>query len=268
VLSGGGAKTAAHVGALRALADQDLSPAHFVGTSMGAVIAACFASGLPYEEVVQRVSTVSRKDVAALSPKVVLGPFADSLLRETPLRETIATLVPARTFDELEIPLTVTAVDLDTGELVLFGAGGEQVSLVDALYASSALPVYYRPAVIGERRLGDGGLRAVLPLDVAGTFQPDTIFAVSVGPSFSEREAAARSAPGLLGVHNNAMRILMAAQEEAAISKWQQDGAVRLVVVRPQVDSRATFAVENVVRYIEEGYRAAYRALSERQPSP
>jgi NTE family protein len=232
---------------------------------MGAVMAACFASGLPYEDVVQRVSAISRKDVAALSPRVLLGPFATSLLREMPLRKTIATLVPARTFDELQIPLTVTAVDLKTGELVLFGAGGEQVPLVDALYATSALPLYYPPAEIGERRLGDGGLRAVLPLDVAGGFQPDTLFAVSVGPSFAEREAAVRSSPGLLGAHNDAMRILMAAQEEASVSKWRQNGAVSLVLVRPKVNARATFAVENVVRYIEEGYRAAYRALSERQ---
>ena len=46
VLSGGGAKSAAHVGALRALEEWGLTPGHYVGTSMGAVIAACYASGL------------------------------------------------------------------------------------------------------------------------------------------------------------------------------------------------------------------------------
>ena len=43
--------------------------AHYVGTSIGAVMAACFASGLGYEEILQRISTLSRRDVAALSPR-------------------------------------------------------------------------------------------------------------------------------------------------------------------------------------------------------
>ncbi len=52
------------------------------------------------------------------------GPFAKSLLRAEPLRRTIRSLVPASRFDELKIPLTVTAVDEERGDLVLFGEGG------------------------------------------------------------------------------------------------------------------------------------------------
>src|SRR6185503_9998437 len=93
-------------------------------TSMGAVIGACFAAGLSYEEILVRITGVKRRDVASLSPLAFLGPFAPNLLKGAPLRDTIATLVPARRFDELVIPLTVTAVDAATGELVLFGAEG------------------------------------------------------------------------------------------------------------------------------------------------
>ncbi|HXV86367.1 MAG TPA: patatin-like phospholipase family protein, partial [Gemmatimonadales bacterium] len=55
VLSGGGAKAAAHVGALKALEERELTPSRYVGTSMGAVVAACFASGLDYDTVLKRV---------------------------------------------------------------------------------------------------------------------------------------------------------------------------------------------------------------------
>ena len=124
VLSGGSAKGAAHVGAVKALYEWDLRPAHYVGTSIGGVMGACFACGLPYEEVLRRISTLTRGDVAVLSPAALLGVFAKSLFRGRPWRETIEALVPASTFEELETPLTVTAVDGESGELVLFGAGG------------------------------------------------------------------------------------------------------------------------------------------------
>lgn len=268
-LSGGGAKAAAHVGALKALEEWKLKPQHIVGTSMGAVMGACFASGLGYDDVVQRVSAVSRRDVANLTPTLVLGPFARSLLRARPLRKTIATLVPARRFDALAIPLTVTAVNVTTGELVLFGPGGRtDVPLVDALYASSALPLYYPPALIAGAAYADGGLRAVLPLDVAGRFAPELVFAVSVGPTLAEEAAAAAAPPGLIRAHDMAVRILMAAQEHEVLARWTQNGRIPVIVVRPALPARATFAVGSAVSYIEEGYRAAYRALSEWQSHP
>lgn len=262
VLSGGGAKTAAHVGAMQALAERNVTPAQYVATSMGAVVAACFACGLGYAEVLRRITAISRRDVAVFSPRALLGPFAGSLFEREPLVKTIERLVPARRFEELQIPLTVTTVDADSGELVLFGYGnGVDVPLVDALYASCALPLYYPPAQLAGRRLVDGGLRAVLPLDVAAEFEPDLMFAVDVGPSlFAEPPERAFPVPALVRQHGEAMRILMAAQTEAVIRRWQ-GGAVPLIVVRPVREREATFALENVVRFVEEGYRAAYRAL-------
>ena len=79
VMSGGGAKAAAHVGAHRALDEQGWTPRRYVGTSMGAVVAACFASGLGYDEVMQRMLGVTRRDVAVPSATLLFGPFARSL---------------------------------------------------------------------------------------------------------------------------------------------------------------------------------------------
>src|SRR6266852_6452490 len=80
------------------------------------------------------------------------GLWLHSLLRGEPLRDAIAALVPARSFAELRTPLLVTAVDLDSGDLIRFGAGGESAPLVDALWASCALPVFYPPVSLGGRR--------------------------------------------------------------------------------------------------------------------
>ncbi|NIM52159.1 MAG: hypothetical protein GTN78_08335 [Gemmatimonadales bacterium] len=262
VLSGGGAKAAAHVGAFRAFQEWELAPAQFVGTSMGAVVAACFASGLDYDEVLKRIAVLSRREVASPSRTLLLGPFASSLLRGDPLKDAIASLVPARRFSDLRIPLTVTAVDSRNGQLALFGEGGKpHVPLVEALYASCALPLYYPPGRIGDRDYVDGGLRAVLPLDVAAGFDPDLVLAVSVGPSLLA-EAAEEEAvvPPMVRAHNDAIRILMAAQTEDTIARWK-DAPVPLVLVRPHLNQRATFALGSVISYVEEGYRAANRAL-------
>lgn len=262
VLSGGGAKSAAHVGAVQALFERGLGPSYYVGTSMGAVIGAAFASGLSYEQVLTRATSVSRRDVARLAPGVLAGPLAKSLLRREPLEETIARLVPAESFADLRVPLTVTAVDAASGELVLFGAKGRSdVSLRAALYASCALPVYYPPAVIDGRAYLDGGLRSPLPLNVVAAEEADLVFAVYVGPSFVEVGVKRDKEPTLLAAHNNAMRIMMAAQAEAEAARWS--GRAPLVLVRPPVEAEATFAVDRAVRYVERGYRGAVRALED-----
>lgn len=244
--------------------ERSVRPVHYVGTSMGAVLAACFACGLSYSQILRRITSVTRRDVAAFSPEIILGAFATSLFRANPLKETIAHLVDADSFDELRTPLTVTAVDSKSGELVLFGSGGRsQVPLVDALYASCALPVYYPPARIGDREYVDGGMRAVLPLDVAVRFDPDLVFAVEVGPSFwadpAEREARV---PPMVRAHGQAIGILMAAQTEDTIGRWKH-GAVPLVLVRPRREREVTFAAHHAVRYVEEGFRSANVALDE-----
>jgi NTE family protein len=262
VLSGGGAKAAAHVGAHRAMEEAGLRPARYVGTSMGAVVAACFAGGLSHDEVLRRMLSISRSDVAGPSATLLKGPYARHLLSARRLKETIRRLVPATRFVDLRIPLTVTAVDMDRGDLVLLGAGGdEHISLVEALLASCSLPVFYPPVRVGDRLLADGGLRTVLPLEVAGQFDPDVVFAVTVGPSFAARSVdESNGTPPLLRAHNLAMRTLMAAQTEREIARWRE-GSVPLVLVEPSVERSATFDVGSVVRYVEDGYRVAVAAL-------
>jgi NTE family protein len=266
-LSGGGAKAAAHLGALRALEERRLAPHHYVATSMGAVVAAMLAAGLSYDQALARLVSLRKGDLAGLSPQALLGVYGGSLFRLEPLRKLIARLVPARRFADLVVPLTVTAVDLESGGLVLLGPGGYDVPLVDALTATCALPIYFPPVPLVGRSLVDGGLREVLPLDTASRFQPDLVFAVHVGPSFDERPAERRARlPTLVRRHGQAQRILMAAQTDAAIARWRREEETELVLVLPRVFAETTFAVDMVVPYIEEGYRAAVRALAARVP--
>lgn len=262
VLSGGGAKAAAQIGALRALSECDVEVVHYVGTSMGAVMAAAFASGTEYPEMLQKITSLSRSDVASPSVKALLGPFTDSLLSDKPLREMISEFVSVDSFQGLQTPLTVTAVDAASGELALFGIGGvDSVPLVDALYASCALPVYYPPAVIGGRHYYDGGLRSVLPLELATPFEPDVIFSVMVGPVPFDEKYAFRENHNLIEAHDVSTRILMGAQTERKLDTWKPPEGCQFVPVRPSVDHDATFSTDKVVTFVEAGFRAAAREL-------
>ena len=269
VFGGGGAKSLAHAGAWRALVEAGLSPSHIVGTSMGAVVGAAFAAGSSYERFVDVARSLGTKDVAA--PDLfafVKGVFAPAIFRPAPLQHSIARLVPATRFADLKVPLTVTATDLDSGELLLFGALGQDAPLIDVLYASCALPLYFPPGVIDGRRLADGGLRATLPLAVARRIPADLVVAVDVGPGFDEPPRPPSAAldrlrpPPLIRAHGEAIRVMMAAQTERAIADWPKD-APRLILVRAVAEREATFAVGAGERYLSAGYEATKRALDD-----
>jgi NTE family protein len=290
VLSGGGAKAVAHAGAFRALEQADLLPSHIVATSMGSVIGAALASGMPFDQVRRRAIALRRKDIAPFDPRVlVMGLFSRSLFPATGLRRAIARIVPKTRFEYLRIPLTVTAVDLATGDLLLLGGPerrggqlddrrGRDIELADALYASCALPLYFPPLEADGKRLADGGLRAVLPIDAARRLEPDAdlIVAVDVGPGFDERGVTDGGGPdapegmvppprparipNVVRVHGEALRIMMADQTQRMIAQWPTDGP-RLVYVRAVAEGEATFAVERVQEYVEMGYQATKKAL-------
>ena len=279
VLSGGGAKALAHAGAFRALEQANLVPSHIVATSMGAVVGAALAAGIPFDQIRRRAMGIRRKDVAPFDPLVlVMGLFARSLFPAAALRRAIARLVPKTHFEYLKIPLTVTATDLDSGELLLLGGPERRdIELADALYASCALPLYFPPLEADGRRLGDGGLRAVLPLGPAREVvtDADLFVAVHVGPGFDERGPMTNGdepqpsspdapvparIPRVVRTHGEAMRIMMAEQAERSLADWPKD-APRLVYVRPVAEREATFAVERVQEYVEMGYQATKKAL-------
>jgi NTE family protein len=266
VFSGGGAKSLAHLGAWKALTEAGLTPSHLVGTSMGAVIAAACAGGATYDELVIAARSLSQRDVARVDPLALLqGVFASHLLKPAGLRRAIERFVPATRFDQLRIPLTVTATDLVSGDLVLFGPQPGDVGLHDALYASCALPLYFPPLEIDGRRLADGGLRAVLPLQVARSIAADMVVAVDVGPGFDEPPSAPSRAlprlpPPLIRAHGEAIRIMMAVQTERAIATWPKEGP-RLVVVRAVAEREATFATDAAERFLRAGYEATRRVL-------
>jgi NTE family protein len=264
VLSGGGAKATSHLGAIRALREAGMVPTRYVATSMGGVLAAMLAEGRTPEAIFARVRGVRRRDVARLrAAGLVQGLWAGSLMHPEPLQRTIASLVDARTFAELQSPVTITAADLDSSEVAVFGDGGDDATLLEALFATCALPPWYPPATINGRRLADGGLRGVLPLSVASRFEADLVVAVDAGPGTDAAPASGRLAPPpFVRAFTEVMHVMMSVNTELALALWRRSPDLPpLLYVRPETERGATFATGQFGRYEQAGFDAAATAI-------
>ena len=272
VLSGGGMKTAAHVGALRALEQADIVPSSVVAVSAGALVGALIAGGTPYERLVELFCGLRQPDMMSLNRASLLvrGVGARSVLKPEPLRALLGRLLGDAGFDALRLPLRIAATDLDTGEVVVFGAAGRtDCSLADAVYASMALPLYLPPAIIGGRTCADGGLLQVLPLELVEPGAADEVIAVDVGPVSVAHPSWRTLVPALIALNDRALGILMADQRRRALESWRADPSrPPLVLVEPAVDPHGTFSFDRTVDFIEAGYRATHAALAASRRPP
>lgn len=255
VLGGGGMKGLAHLGAWQALEEEGVGFEGIVGTSIGALVGVCLAGGLGWDELVPLALGLERSDIVRVNRRAVWinGIKQESVFQGEVLRSYIEDLVPVREWSELEFPVLVNAVDLETGESVWFGQGARtDVPLVDALYASAALPVLYPPARVDGTYLVDGGAGDALPLARAEAEGASGIIAVDVG-SGARDEAEAIVDRGLVAIHERVYSILSGLRRRDSVERW--DG-VPLLYVRPRLDGYSTFDFDSVKYFMEEGYRA------------
>lgn len=262
VLGGGGVKGVAHAGAWRALDEAGVRVAEIVATSIGALVGASIAGGAGPEELAERARALEKSDIVDINRWVLLpmGIRQASVFRGEALRGYIERVLPRATWSELTIPLTVNAVDLETGTMVWFGAGGRQdVPLAEAVYASSALPVFYPPAEIGGMRLVDGGVMDTIPITKAADRGADVIIAVHAS-SGREKDSADTVDKGMVAIHHRVMDIMAYARREVVEDSWFGPS---VVWVRPDVSRHSTFDFDAVDYFLEEGYRAMRQALEE-----
>ncbi|MDX2206737.1 MAG: patatin-like phospholipase family protein [Gemmatimonadales bacterium] len=265
VLSGGGAKAAAHLGVARALAEAGVVPVHWVGTSMGSVMAAALASGTAPEVILQRFAMVRRRDVLRRAPFALFrGIWAPAQLDPGPFRNTICSLLDVERFADLAAPCTITAVAQQTGEELRFGTNGEDAPLLDALMGACALPPYYPAAPVNGRPCYDGGLRGPVPLGVVEGIACDRVVVVDVGPGFDEVGPPLQLPPPLLAAADTAIGWLMAGTTALVRERWERTpGLPPLIWLRPVSDRGATFALDRVPAYASAGYDAMRAALDD-----
>ncbi len=205
VLSGGGARGAAHVGVIKVLEEMRI-PIHCVtGTSMGSLVGGAFASGMTVPEMEQLLASISTEVLFREQPpraertirrklddrSIFLGPeiglkddlsiglpkgAVSGVQLETVLRR-LARAAGYRDFDQLPIPYRAVATDLVTGKPVVFSRG----ELANVMRASMSVPGAIAPAELDGKVLVDGGLTDNLPVDAARAMGADIVIAVNLG---------------------------------------------------------------------------------------
>lgn len=153
--SGGGAKAAAHCGALQALKEYGVRPDVVSGTSAGSLVAAFFSAGFSPVQMIEMFRELNffRDIVAPSRPR---GGLFDS----TPLLELLQEKLPYTDIEELPIPTYIVAADMDHGRPKVFSKG----RLAPRLVASCSIPIVFKPMIINGVHYVDGGVFQNLPV--------------------------------------------------------------------------------------------------------
>ncbi len=157
VLSGGGARGFAHIGALKALRERGWEPDSVGGTSMGALVGGLWALHRDTDVLLDLAKTLGRS-----SRILDWVPGATSLTRGRKVARLLDDLFGSTRIDELELPFFCVATDLTRAREVVFSTG----PVAAAVRASLAIPGVFYPVVRQGSILVDGGLMNNLPLDV------------------------------------------------------------------------------------------------------
>jgi NTE family protein len=229
VLGGGGAKGAAHIGVLKVLEEQKIPVDYIVGTSMGAIVAALYASGLTADELEKVITAIDWKDVFSGDPdrrdidyrrkkedfehlsKLSVGiqdgkvVTPKGLIKDQKVNVLFEMLMIHTTgiddFDKLPIPYRAVATDLGTGEMVVLKGG----RLADAARASMSVPGAFPPIELNGRLLIDGGIVRNVPVDIVREMGADIIICVDVDKPLTP----GKDLGGSLSILNQMLDIMM-----------------------------------------------------------
>ena len=172
VLGGGGSKGIAHLGAIQELEKAGIRPDLIIGCSAGAIVGAFYADEPNLEHAEKLFLKLKRSDLLDTS---FLGARFGAV-KGKKLQDFMKKNLSSQSFHDLQIPLIVVATDLFTGNIVELSQG----DISSAINASCALPGLFKPVLLHDRYLVDGGVSSPLPIEIAKKYGAELIIAIDV----------------------------------------------------------------------------------------
>ena len=265
VLGGGGMKGLAHIGALTAFQRHGFFPSEVVGSSIGALVGAVWCAGSDPGDLRDLAVHVKQSDLFRVAHRdmALKRMRAPGLYRKEPLEDVIRGLLEDITFSELQRPLLVNTVDVNTGTQVLWGAPGlDDIQVADAVIASCSLPGYLPPHEIRGRHFVDGAAVSNLPVGAVSR-ERDLVIAVDVGSSGVLR--ADMHLAGFAAVFARAIEIAIENRRTSMLKLWERPP---LLLVQPRVERYSMFSFGHNRELIEEGFRATAAVLADLDALP
>ena len=212
-LGGGFARGISHIGVLRVLEEEGIPVDYIAGTSVGALIAAGYASGAELDAMEEQGSGTHFRDFGRWTLSRM------GMASNERLEHFLHKFTPAEFFSQMRLPLAIVATDLTTGESVHFKDG----EIGPALRASCAYPGLFLPVEYRGRILVDGFLTETVPAEAARNMGADIVIGVHLEPGLL------RSAPrNTIEVISRSFSII----QTSAAQHWHSDVDV---LIEPEV---------------------------------
>lgn len=240
-LGSGGARGFAHLGVLKALKEANM-PIHMVaGSSMGALIGALYCAGQDIDHMYTLAKTFKRKYYLDFTvPKM-------GFIQGKRVKEYIRLFTHRKSFEDLEVPFSVVATDLYTGEKVVLKSG----DVADAVRASISIPGIFVPEKIDERMLIDGGVIDRVPVSVVKDMGADIVIAVDCAHFEANHDISS--------IYDVIIQSIDIMQDEF-IRQIDLDADV---MMRPKVAQFSSRAFTNIEDIIQEGEKAAQEHIDQ-----
>ena len=273
VLSGGGARGAAHVGVLKVLEENHIPVDVIAGTSFGSIVGGLYAAGYSADELEEILKNIKWQNVlSGQAPrnqrsfrrkqddqgflikfkvgvktgrlKLPSGLVSTNNLRLT-LQDLAKSVSDVTDFDNLAIPFRAVATDLETGLEVVLGQG----DLTSAMVASMAVPALFPPVDHDGKLLVDGGVSNNIPVNVARAMGADIVIVVDISAPLKSRDEISSFA----SVLDQLMTIMTkkAAREQLA-SLTNRD-----ILIRPDLGDIGFVDFERTLEALPRGQEAA-----------
>jgi len=239
-LGGGFARGYAHLGVLRTLRENAIPVTSIAGSSIGSILGAAYASGVPLPRIISKCREIRFRDFARWRVSRY------GLASNERLGALVQKLFGTKQFEDLILPLAIVATDLGTGDPVVFRQG----NLAQAIRASCAFPGLFEPVQIGTRCLADGGIVAPVPTRAAREMGAEIVVGVSVGLHDGQRGAPTN-------IFQVVSRAVSAAQKHQ-LEVWERHADL---VLRPAVQALAWDDFDRIDEAIEAGSVAARSAV-------
>ena len=245
-LSGGAARGMAHVGVLRALAENNIPIDCIAGTSAGSIVGGAYASGMSIDEIAEFGRELRWRHIG----RVTMSRFG--LQSNKRLENYLRSRFPITRFEDLPIPFAAVATDLKSNAAVVMKDQGD---MPFAIRASCTIPGWYVPVADDQgRQLVDGGLVAVIPSAVTRSLGADIVIAVdvnSVGATFF----GSSSSSSFIGVLLQSMMVI-----QKTVSARQLE--MSDFVISPKVGHIRWDRLRRVDELMDAGYEAGLESIA------
>ena len=247
--SGGGIKGAAHIGAIKALEEENLKFDYISGTSSGSIIATLYAAGYSSDEMLKffkkyakKIKYVDPKNILILlinlfiKRKIVIKGFNEGTIIERLLNKEL-NKKNIKNISDIKRELLIPSIDINTGEINVFISKENRAKYLDniiyinnvnigkAVRASCSYPVVFSPCKIEGKQLVDGGLRENVPWKLTKEKGADKVLSII----FDEEKNKKNYCKNILEVASNSLGILC-----HEISNYDLEGADYLLKIKTE----------------------------------